>query len=118
MDSKTEKLRERTKQFALRIVRLFQSLPPSSEARTIGDQLLRCGTLVGAKYVSVCHARSKAQFVTRIGLVAELAEESAFWIEMINDRGIMKKEDIEPLLKEARELAKMFAASRKTAARR
>lgn len=118
MNIKTEKLRERTKQFALRVIRLFRSLPASSEARTVGDQLLRCGTLVGAKYISACHALSKAQFAARIGLVAELAEESVFWIELLSERGITEKADIDALLKEARELAKIFAKSRQTTKRR
>ena len=119
MDAKTEKLRERTKQFALRIIRLFQSLPPSSrEAQVIGNQLLRCGTSVGANYRSACHSRSRIEFVARIGVVAEEADESVFWIELLNDLGVMKKDRIDPLLQEARELAAIFAASRQTAKRR
>jgi|SRR5579862_5730371 len=118
MDSKTEKLRERTKQFALRVIRLFQALPPSKEARTIGEQLLRCGTSVGANYRSACHSRSRAEFIARIGVVLEEADESVFWIELLGDLGVMKKDRIEPLLQEARELARIFAASRQTAKRR
>lgn len=118
MDSKTEKLREGTKQFALRIVRLFQSLPASSEARTIGNQLLRSGTSVGANYRSACHSRSRTEFAARIGVVAEEADETVFWIELLTDLGVIKKERIEPLLQEARELARIFAASRQTAKRR
>ena len=118
MDSKTEQLRERTKQFAIRIVRLFQSLPSTSQAQVIGNQLLRCGTSVGANYRSACHARSRVEFVARIGVVAEEADESVFWIELLGDLGIMKNDRIEPLLQEARELAAIFAASRQTAKRR
>jgi four helix bundle protein len=117
MDRKTEKLRERTKQFALRIIRLFQSLPASSEARTIGNQLLRSGTSVGANYRSACHSRSRSEFIARIG-VAEEADESVFWIELLSDLAVIKKDRLEPLLQEARELAKIFAASRQTAKRR
>jgi len=118
MDSKTEQLRERTKQFAIRIVRLFQSLPSTSQAQVIGNQLLRCGTSVGANYRSACHARSRVEFVARIGVVAEEADESVFWIELLGDLGIMKSDRVEPLLQEARELAAIFAASRQTAKRR
>jgi len=118
VDSKTKKLRERTKQFALRVIRLFQSLPQSSQSQVIGNQLLRCGTLVGANYRSACHSRSRTEFIARIGVVAEEADESVFWIELLSDLGIMKKDRIDPLLQEARELAAIFATSRQTAKRR
>jgi four helix bundle protein len=118
MDQKTEQLRDRTKQFAVRIVRLFQSLPSSSQAQVIGNQLLRCGTSVGANYRSVCHSRSRVEFVARIGVVAEEADESVFWLELLGDLGILKKELLQPLLQEARELAAIFAASRQTAKRK
>ena len=84
----------------------------------IGNQLLRCGTSVGANYRSACHSRSRIEFVARIGVVAEEADESVFWIELLNDLGVMKKDRIDPLLQEARELAAIFAASRQTAKRR
>src|SRR6266481_8993731 len=98
MDRRTEQLRERTKQFALRIIRLFQSLPPSSEAQVIGNQLLRCSTQVGAKYRVACHSRSRATFVARIGVIAEEADESLFWIELLSDLGIVEKDRIDLLL--------------------
>lgn len=118
MDSKTEQLRARTKDFAIRIVHLFRSLPQAKEAQIIGNQLLRCGTSVGANYRAACQARSKAEFIAKIGIVAEEADETVFWIELLSDIGVMKKERLEPLHKEARELTAIFTASRQTAKRR
>jgi len=73
--SPPQELRERTKKFAIRIVRLFQALPKSTEAQVMDKQLLRCGTSVAANYRAVCRARSKAEFVARMGIVAEEADE-------------------------------------------
>ena len=74
--SPPQELRERTKKFAIRIVRLFQALPKSTEAQVIGKQLLRCGTSVAANYRAVCRARSKAEFIAKMGIVAEEADEA------------------------------------------
>ncbi|MBZ5506326.1 MAG: four helix bundle protein [Acidobacteriia bacterium] len=115
MDSRTEKLRARTKDFAIRIIHLFQALPGTKEAQTIGNQLLRCGTSVGANYRSACHARSRADFISKIGVVVEEADESVFWLELLCDLKIMKKERLDGLLQEARELTAIFSASRQTA---
>ena len=117
LDSKTEQLRLRTKEFAIRIVHLFRSLPPAKEAQVIGNQLLRCGTSVGANYRAACQARSKAEFIAKIGIVAEEADETVFWIELLSDTGIMNKR-LEALRKEAQELTAIFSASRQTAKRR
>ena len=81
--SQADELRGRTKKFAIRIIHLFRALPRTTEAYVVGKQLLRCGTSVGANYRAVCRARSKAEFVARIGIVAEEADESVFWIELI-----------------------------------
>jgi len=105
----------RTKQFALRIVRLFRSLPPTTEAQVIGKQLLRCGTSVGANYRAACHSRSRAEFIAKIGVVSEEADEAVFWIELLMDLRVVKKERLEPLLIEARELTAIVRASRQTA---
>ena len=113
--SRTEELRDRTKQFAIRIVRLFQALPKSSEAQVMGKQLLRCGTSVGANYRAVCRARSKAEFIARMGIVAEEADESVFWLELIEQAKILNPKQLEEILKEARQLAAIFSASHKTA---
>jgi four helix bundle protein len=118
MDSRTEQLRARTKDFAIRIIHLFQALPSTKEAQTIGNQLLRCGTAVGANYRSACHARSRADFISKIGVVTEEADESVFWIELLSDLKIMKTEGLADLLQEARELTAIFSASRQTAKQR
>lgn len=118
LDSKTEQLRNRTKDFAIRIVHLFRSLPQAKEAQVIGNQLLRCGTSVGANYRAACQARSKAEFIAKIGIVAEEADETVFWIELLSDIGVLKKERLEPLRKEAQELTAIFTASRQTAKRK
>jgi four helix bundle protein len=91
MDSRTEKLRDRTKEFAIRIIHLFQALPSTKEAQVIGNQLLRCGTAVGANYRSACHARSRADFISKIGIVTEEADECVFWIELLSDFRNRKK---------------------------
>ena len=113
--NRTEELRDRTKQFAIRIIRLFQALPKSSEAQVMGKQLLRCGTSVGANYRAVCRSRSKAEFIARIGIVAEEADESVFWLELIEETKILNPKQLEEMLKEARQLAAIFSASHKTA---
>jgi len=109
-----EQLRSRTKEFALRIVRLFRSLPRSPEAQVIGKQLLRSGTSVGANYRAACRARSKAEFVAKLGVVVEEADESAFWLELLVETGTFKREKVEGLLNEAHELTALFNASRST----
>lgn len=117
LDARTEQLRTRTKNFAIRVIHLFRSLPPAPDAQ-IGRQLLRSGTAVGANYRAACRARSKAEFVSKIGIVTEEADESAFWIELLVDVGIMKKERLEDILRESLELTAIFSASRKTAKER
>jgi four helix bundle protein len=88
LDSKTQQLRStRTKEFAIRIVHLFRSLPPAKEAQVIGNQLLRCGTSVGANYRAACEARSKAEFIAKIGIVAEEADETVFGLSCCLMRG-------------------------------
>lgn len=108
-------VRERTKRFAIRIVRLFRCLPKSDDARTIGRQLLRSGTSVAANYRAVCRARSKAEFVAKIGVVVEEADETVFWLELLLDTGIIAQAKLNSLLKKANELLWIFAASQKTA---
>lgn len=112
-----EQIRNRTKQFAIRIVRLFRSLAKTDEARTIGRQLLRSGTSVAANYRAVCRARSKAEFIAKIGVVVEEADETVFWLELLIETGIVSEEKLRDLLKEANELVAIFAASQRTARR-
>jgi four helix bundle protein len=105
-----EDLKQRTKQFALRILKLVAALPNTVQGRTIGGQLIRSGTAVGANYRATCRSRSKAEFVARIGVVEEEADESAYWMELIVEAHLLKEEQAQPLLNEANELAKIMAA--------
>ncbi len=117
VDTQAEQIKRRAKQFALRIIRLFRALPRVPEAQVMGRQLLRSGTAVAANYRAVCRARSKAEFVAKIGVVVEEADETVFWLEMLVEAGIVRAERMEPLLKEANELLAIFAASQRTARR-
>jgi len=108
-------LRERTKTFALRIVRLYRSLPRKTEARTLGNQLLRSGTSVGANYRAACRSRSRNEFIAKIGIVLEEADETVYWLELLKDAGIIRAEKLGALIKEANELTAIFVASLRTA---
>ena len=113
--SQPEQLRDKTKQFALRVIRLFPALPKSTEAQVLGKQLLRCGTSVAANYRAACRARSKAEFISRIGIVAEEADESVLWLELLKDAGILASDRLHSIDAEAKELSAIFSASQKTA---
>jgi four helix bundle protein len=113
--SQPEQLRDRTKAFALRVVRLYQSLPYKTDAQVMGKQLVRCGTSVAANYRAVCRARSKAEFVAKIGIVVEEADEAILWLELMTESGIVSLEKAKELLKEANELTAIFAVSQRTA---
>lgn len=112
-----EELRGRTKAFAIRIVRLYRSLPRTADSQVVGKQLLRCGTSVAANYRAACRGRSRAEWIAKIGLVVEEADETVFWLEMLSDCEIVASSRCEDILKEARELSAIFTASRHTARR-
>ena len=112
-----EELKRRTKVFAIRIVKLFRSLPKTEEARIIGRQVLRSGTSVAANYRAVCRARSRAEFISKIGVVVEEADETVFWLELLVETNIVAANKMEDLLREANELLAIFAASQRTAKR-
>jgi len=111
-------LRDRTKRFALRILKLCDSLPKTDAARAIGRQLLRSGTSVAANYRAVGRARSRAEFVAKMGVVVEEADESAFWLELLVESGMVAKARLGDLIAEANELLSIFVASQKTARRK
>src|SRR4029077_7407300 len=111
MSSRPEELRDRTKAFALRIIRLFRLLSYRTDAQTLGKQLLRCGTSVAANYRAVCRARSKAEFIAKMGIVVEEADETVFWIELMTETGVVKPDRMSELLVEANELLAIFSAS-------
>jgi four helix bundle protein len=114
MPSQQEELRDRTKAFAVRIVRVYRALPYKTDAQVLGKQLLRCGTAVAANYRAACRARSKAEWVAKIGIVVEEADETVFWLEMLSDCGIVRPKKLELLLAEAHELSALFTASQRT----
>jgi len=116
--NQTEELKKRCKQFAIRIVKLFRSLPRTEEARIMGKQVLRSGTSVAANYRAVCRARSKAEFTAKIGVVVEEADETTFWLELLVDTGIVREVRMRRLMNEANELLAIFAASQRTARRK
>ncbi len=109
-----EEFKTRTKQFALRILRLFKSLPKNPEAQIIGKQLFRSASSVASNYRAVCRARSDAEFFSKISVVVEEADESVFWLEMLIEGEIIKKEKLADLLQEANEISSIVATSRKT----
>src|SRR6266404_4591831 len=108
-------LKKRTKLFALRILKLVAALPKILAGRTIGGQLVRSGTSVAANYRAACRARSKAEFISRLGVVEEEADESALWLELIMESQLMKKALVEPLWIEADEIVALMTSSRKSA---
>ena len=108
---------ERTKQFALRVIKLVGKLPRTIEDRAIASQLMRSGTSVAANYRAARRARSKPEFIAKLGTVEEEVDESAFWFELIIDAGLMSDSKIRPLLNEASEIVAIMASSKKTAAK-
>jgi four helix bundle protein len=107
-----DELKKRTKQFALRILKLVAALPNTVQGRAIASQLVRAGTAVAANYRASCRGRSKAEFIAKIGTVEEEADESAFWLELIIEGGLLKQQVVQPLLTEAGDLTKIMAKSR------
>jgi four helix bundle protein len=110
-----QELKQRTKRFGLRVIKLVESLPSTSTARTIGNQLLRAGMSVGANYRAACRGRSKADFVAKAGISLEEADECLYWMEMLQEAAICPSERLKDLIKEADELVAIFTASIKTA---
>jgi len=110
-----EDLKKRTKLFALRVLKLAAALPNTIEGKTIRGQLVRAGTSVGANYRASCRARSKAEFIAKIGVVIEEADESGYWLELIIDGELIPARRVTPLLNEAGELTKIMTQSRVTA---
>ena len=113
-----EELKGRTKRFGLRIIRLVQSLPKGQPAGVIGRQLLRSGTSVGANYRAACRAKSAADFISKMAIVEEEADETVYWMELLIEAAILKPERLQPLMKEADELLGITVASINTARKR
>ena len=111
---KADELKARTKRFALDVLSFRRTLPLTDEAADIGRQLSRAATAVGANYRAACRERSKADFNSKLAIVEEEADESAFWIELLIDAGIMTAKRLASLLDEANQLTAIMVASRKT----
>jgi four helix bundle protein len=112
---KAEAMKVRTKQFAIRIVSVVRSLPRTREGDVVGKQLLRSGTAVAANYRAVCRSRSQSEFISKMNIVVEEADETVFWLEFIVDTEILPGEKLKLLLKEGNELLAICAASLRTA---
>ena len=110
-------LKGRTKAFALRAIKVVDALPHSQAGRTIGRQLVRSATSVGANYRAACRGRSRAEFVAKLGVALEEADESAYWIELIMEAELVPSHRMEPLLTEANELTAILTASIKSTKR-
>ena len=110
-----QEFKNRTKKLALRIISLVESLPNTKSAVVIGNQLLRSGTSVGANYRAACRAKSNADFIAKMGIVEEEADESAFWIEFAVDAKMVEPERVADLLDETNQLVAIFVASINTA---
>ena len=113
-----EILKQRTKQYALRVIRLVEALPRGRTAEVIGRQLLRSGTSVGANYRAACRAKSTADFISKMGTVEEESDESLYWMELLVDAGLIKAKSAELLMKEGDELVAITVASINTAKRK
>jgi four helix bundle protein len=110
-----DEMRSRTKANANRIVKLCSALPNHWIAQTLGKQLLRSGTSVGANYRAVCRAKSSADFINKLRVVEEECDESLFWMELLVDNGLIKEQRLRELMAEANELLAIVVASTKTA---
>ena len=110
-------LQDRTKTFAVRIIKAFAGLPKQEAARVIGRQFLRSGTSLAANYRAACRARSAADFISKISVVAEEADETLFWLELLVQAELIRPNSVEPLMNECDELLKIFSASLATARR-
>ena len=113
--TKQNYLKERTKAFALAIIRLVEGLPRGRTADVLGKQLLDAGTSVGANYRAACRAKSPADFISKMGIVEEEADETIYWMDLLILSGLIRKSDITSLLDEADEILAMTVSSIKTA---
>jgi four helix bundle protein len=115
--NKSAELQQRTKSFALRVLKLIEHLPNSIAGRILANQLARSGTSVGANYRAACRARSRAEFASKLGTVAEEADESLYWLELIRDGHFIGHKRIASLVSEADEITAIFTSGRRSASR-
>jgi four helix bundle protein len=114
-DLDNEEMKNRTREFAKRIINLCRHLPNNREGRLIGDQLFRSGTSVASNYRASCRARSRAEFIAKLGIIEEESDASLFWLEMLKEMDIIKGERLEPLIQENNEILSIIVKSGKTA---
>ncbi len=117
MNGKSAELQQRTKDFALRVLKLIEHLPNTIGGRVIANQLARSTTSVGANYRAACRARSRAEFASKLGTVAEEADESVYWLELIRDGDFTPEKRIASLVSEADELTAIFTSGRRSVSR-
>ena len=110
-----EKMRARTKKFAVKVIKSYRKLPRADEARILGKQLIRAGTSVAANYRAVCRAKSNADFISKLGTTLEEADESLLWLELLEDSETVPPGTFKELMREADELLRIFSCSRATA---
>ena len=108
-------LKDRTKKFATRILKLVDALPRSASGKTLANQIARSGTSVAANYRAACRAKSKADFIAKMGIVEEEADETLFWLELAIDVALVPAKNLKSLMQEAEELVKITVASINTA---
>ena len=114
----TNELKDRTMRFAVRVLKLADSLPKTVSGRTIAGQIARSGCSVASNYRSALRGKSPADFVNKITIVLEEADETAFWLELSQNAGLLPCEQLEPLRDEAIQLTRIFNATRTTAKNR
>ena len=112
-----KELQRRTKKFAIRVIRMFQRLPKNDEARVIGKQVLRSGTSVAANYRAACRSKSRADFVSKLGTTVEEVDETLFWLELLEESGIVSARRVEAIKAETDELLRILSTSLSTAKR-
>jgi four helix bundle protein len=110
-----ELLKERTQNLALRMIKLVESLPNTPTANIVGKQLIRCGTSVGANYRAACRGKSRADFIAKLGIVEEEADEVIYWIEILVKSDLVKQSKVENLLDEAKQILAIIISSINTA---
>jgi four helix bundle protein len=114
---KSAELQQRTKGFALRVLKLIEQLPNTIGGRVLANQVARSATSVGANYRAACRARSRAEFASKLGTVAEEADESLYWLELIRDGNFVPEKKLASLVSEADELTAIFTAARRTSSK-
>jgi len=114
---KSAELQQRTKDFALRVLKLIEHLPNTIGGKVLANQLARSATSVGANYRAACRARSRSEFASKLGTVAEEADESVYWLELIRDADFTPEKRIASLVSEADELTAIFTSGRRSASR-